>query len=40
MVDGDATYDAGIVRDLVHLVVCEGFDLVNASPVHQVHCRR
>jgi hypothetical protein len=31
MVVGDATYDAAIVRDLVHLVVCDGYDLVNVS---------
>ncbi|HET6817470.1 MAG TPA: glycosyltransferase family 2 protein [Mycobacteriales bacterium] len=31
MVDGDATYDPTVVGDLVHLVACEGYDLVNAS---------
>lgn len=29
MVDGDATYDPSVARDLVHGIVCDGFDLVN-----------
>jgi glycosyltransferase involved in cell wall biosynthesis len=35
MVDGDATYDPSVARALVHLVFCEGYDLVNVSRVTQ-----
>lgn len=33
MVDGDATYDPSVAADLVHLIACEGFDLVNVRRV-------
>jgi len=33
MVDGDGTYDPSVAGELVHLVVCEGFDLVNVQRV-------
>lgn len=31
MVDGDATYDPAVATRLVHLVACEGYDLVNVQ---------
>lgn len=33
MVDGDATYDPAVLTELVHLVFCRGFDLVNVARV-------
>lgn len=33
MVDGDATYDPTIAPRLVHMIACEGFDLVNVRRV-------
>jgi glycosyltransferase involved in cell wall biosynthesis len=33
MVDGDATYDPSVAGQLVHMVACEGFDLVNVRRV-------
>ena len=33
MVDGDATYDPSVAGQLVHMVACEGFDLVNVQRV-------
>ncbi len=33
MVDGDGTYDPAVAARLVHLVVCEGFDLVNVKRI-------
>jgi glycosyltransferase involved in cell wall biosynthesis len=33
MVDGDATYDPSVAPDLVHLIVCDGFDLANVKRV-------
>jgi glycosyltransferase involved in cell wall biosynthesis len=33
MVDGDATYDPSVAPDLVHLVVCDGFDLANVRRI-------
>lgn len=33
MVDGDATYDPTVAPRLVHMVVCEGYDLVNVMRV-------
>lgn len=33
MVDGDATYDPSVAGQLVHMVACEGYDLVNAQRV-------
>jgi glycosyltransferase involved in cell wall biosynthesis len=31
MVDGDGTYDPSVASELVHLIVCDGFDLVNVK---------
>lgn len=31
MVDGDATYDAGVAPALVHAIVCDGYDLANVA---------
>ena len=33
MVDGDATYDPSVAPQLVHMVACEGYDLVNGRRV-------
>jgi glycosyltransferase involved in cell wall biosynthesis len=33
MVDGDATYDPSVAPRLVHLIACEGFDLVNVKRI-------
>lgn len=33
MIDGDNTYDPGVAPALVHLVYCEGYDLVNVERV-------
>jgi glycosyltransferase involved in cell wall biosynthesis len=33
MVDGDATYDPEAAQELVHLIVCAGYDLVNVRRV-------
>lgn len=33
IVDGDATYDPSVLPRLVHLVFCQGFDLVNVARV-------
>jgi glycosyltransferase involved in cell wall biosynthesis len=33
MVDGDATYDPSVGRELVHLIVCSGYDLVNVRRI-------
>ena len=33
MVDGDATYDPSVAAQLVHMVACEGYDLVNVRRV-------
>lgn len=36
MTDGDATYDPSVAADLIHLVVCGGYDLVNVRRVTSV----
>jgi glycosyltransferase involved in cell wall biosynthesis len=36
MTDGDATYDPSVAAELIHLVVCEGFDLVNVRRITPV----
>jgi glycosyltransferase involved in cell wall biosynthesis len=33
MVDGDATYDPAVARDLVHQIACAGYDLVNVRRI-------
>lgn len=33
MVDGDGTYDPTVATRLVHLIMCEGFDLVNVKRI-------
>lgn len=33
MVDGDGTYDPSVARQLVHRIVCDGYDLVNVKRI-------
>jgi glycosyltransferase involved in cell wall biosynthesis len=33
MVDGDATYDPSVARELVHRIACSGYDLVNVRRI-------